>query len=129
MFTDVNLNPYDKKVIGAVAIFFKKQNHQPIQCNININNIQISINNQMYNTPIFNALEVFVVLSAPIAIICLFMGIHLTDLDDFGTYRVYLFVEVTSQYFYGIILPIIVCIRKKSVRTFIWREFKDFVGL
>jgi len=47
---------------------------------------------------------------------------------DFSPYRVYLIVEILQEYIFGIGFPMFTTIRKKQMRKFLWREFKDLIG-
>ena len=86
-------------------------------------------NNQYHNEAMFNSYETLLLMFAPCMLIGLFRFIHYMENDgDFSPYRVYLIVEILQEYIFGIGFPMFTTIRKKQMRKFLWREFKDLIG-
>ena len=95
-----------------------------------INQNQVAnYNNQYHNEAMFNSYETLLLMFAPFLLIGLFRFIHYMENDgDFSPYRVYLIVEILQEYIFGIGFPLFTTIRKKQMRKFLWREFKDLIG-
>ena len=76
------------------------------------------------------SIEVALLISVMIMIMCVFVVIHSMETnDEFGKYSNFFILEVAAEYFYGIILPVAWYSKKKQMRNFLWRELKDFVGI
>ena len=87
-------------------------------------------NNQIHNSPVLRSIEVAILVSVMIGVMCVFVGIHSMETnDEFGKYSNFFILEVAAEYFYGIILPVAWYSNKKQMRNFLWRELKDFVGI
>ena len=120
-------------VLGGVTIvIYKKIKHRKVEQElhkINLNSNQnINLNTQMHNAPLCNSIEISILLSALILITVIMMIGSYLNMDDFGKYRVQLIVELSTEYIFGLIIPIICYIRNKKMRIFVWREFKDILG-
>ena len=87
-------------------------------------------NNQIHNSPVLRSIEVAMLISVMILIMCVFVVIHSMETsDEFGKYSNFFILELAAEYFYGIIMPVAWYPRNKQMRNFLWRELKDFVGI
>ena len=87
-------------------------------------------NNQIHNSPVLRSIEVAILISVMILIMCVFVVIHSMETnDEFGKYSNFFILELAAEYFYGIIMPVAWYPRNKQMRNFLWRELKDFVGI
>ena len=90
--------------------------------------IDLNINNQTHNEPIFYSYEIFILTPITLILITLYMVPIYFDLNkEYATEYSLLIFEFFGLCFYGIILPLYIMGRKKDIRTFLWTEFKKFI--
>ena len=124
-------------IVGCLAILIKKYlMHKANQNRVQEIHIQIQYdenrvyNNQAYNMSILSSFEYF--------LLCIFVLIMVSRLtitriilqlygfdEDYQRHFNYLIFHVNGLWMYGIIAPILIMIKKKEVREFLWTEFNN----
>ena len=120
-------------VLGGVTIVIYKKiknrrvEQEIIEINLDLNQ-NMNLNNQSHNAPLYNSVEIYLLLTALIWITFILMICRHLNMDDFGKDKVILIFELSTEYIYGLIIPITSYIRNKKMRIYVWREFKDILG-
>ena len=91
-------------------------------------NQNMNLNTQIHNAPLYNSIEMSILLTVLILITFVLMISRYFNMDDYGKDKVHLIFELSTEYIYGLIIPITSYIRNKKMRIFVWREFKDILG-
>ena len=127
-------------LIGSMTLYIKKYKAYKANSNMvqqihigleNQNNISnINVNNQIYNMSVLNSYEVSGILIIAVVIFTIFTSLTFANLhNELTLHHTTLVTEILAEYFFSVILPFYIIMRKNRIKSFLLHEIQNIMLL
>ena len=85
----------------------------------------LHLNNQKNNVPLFDGLQITIIVGFILASLITFWSLDYAFNDSKHFYNQFMFKEFSLVYVYNIVFPLIYLIRNKKMRKYFWKYVSD----